>query len=212
MSRQQVQKTHEEHIAEIWKMFKESQQEAKESQRRLDRAFERSQREFEKSKQEADRQSQELKLQMKETDRRLNKYIGDSENRWGALGENLMEGNLVKKLREKGIEVEKVLTCLNVGDKAEFDIIAVNGKEVVVVEVKATLKISYIKQFLKNLEKFKTWCPEYKNKTVYGAIAFLIREVKGAAERAEEEGLFVVKATGDCLIKNKKSFKPKAFS
>ena len=208
MSRQQTQKTHEEHITEIWKMFKESQQ-------KFDKTFE-------KSKQEADRQTRELKQQikesrleterqMKETDRRLNKYIGDSENRWGALGENLMEGNLVKKLREKGIEVEKVLTCLNVGDKAEFDIIAVNGKEVVVVEVKSTLKISYIKQFLKNLEKFKTWCPEYKDKTVYGAIAFLIREVKGAAERAEEEGLFVVKATGDCLIKNKKNFKPKSF-
>ena len=193
MARQQTQKTHEEHITEIWKIIKEHRLQTKE----LDRQMKESRLEVDQ--------------QMKETDRRMNQYIGDSENRWGALGENLMEGNLVKKLREKGIEVEKVLTCLNVGDKAEFDIIAVNGKEVVVVEVKATLKISYIKQFLKNLEKFKTWCPEYKNKTVYGAIAFLIREVKGAAERAEEEGLFVVKATGDCLIKNKKSFKPKAF-
>ena len=211
MARQQTQKTHEEHIAEIWKMFKESRQELKESRQKFDR-------EFEKSKQEADQQTRELKQQMKETaqqiketDKQLKKFIGGTGNRWGALGENLVEGNLVKRLREKGIEVERVLTRMKVPNKAEFDIIAVNGKEIVVVEVKSTLDVLDVDEFLEKLKHFKKWCSEYKDKIVYGAVAFLLNVNDQADAKAEKAGLFVIKATGDVVIENKENFKPKSF-
>ena len=190
MARQQTQKTHEEHIAEIWKMF------------------ERSQQEFEKSKQEADRR-------FKETDKRLKKLDELFTGQWGKLIESLVEGDLVRLLNQKGIKVEATTTHLEgeyKGQRGEIDIIAINGQEVVVVEVKTTLRTADVDHFIKQLKIFKNWRTEYKDKTVYGAVAYL-KKNDGADIYAEKQGLFVIKATGSSAsITNKKSFKPKAFS
>ena len=149
--------------------------------------------------------------QMKKTDIKLDKFIGDTGNRWGKLGENLVKGSLVQRLKERGIKVEKVITNAKFSD-VEFDIIAINGKETVVVEVKATLDPSDVEKFKKNIEQFKTLWPEFKKKTVYGAMAFLLKANRQAESLAEKQGFFVISATGDVIIKNEKGFKPKAFS
>ena len=154
---------------------------------------------------------EETSRQMDRTDIRINKIVGDFGNRWGKLGENLVKGSLVQRLRERGIEVEKVLTNAKLGD-LEFDIIAINGREVVVVEVKATLDPSDVEEFTENIEKFKIHWPEFKGKTLYGAMAFLIRANKKAGDMAQKKGFFVIEATGDVIIQNKKDFEPKVFS
>ena len=46
----------------------------------------------------------------------------------------------------------------------EFDIIAVNGAEVVVVEVKTTLKVRDVDHFLQTLRHFHRLMPEYGGK------------------------------------------------
>ena len=127
------------------------------------------------------------------------------------MGENLVKGSLVQRLKERGIEVERVTTNAKKGS-VEFDIIAVNGTETVVVEVKATLDPSDVDKFKKNIEGFKTLWPEFKEKTVYGAMAFLIRSNKQAESLAEKQGFFVISSTGDVIIKNEKDFKPKVFN
>ena len=55
----------------------------------------------------------------------------------------------------------------------EYDIIATNGKEIVVVEVKTTLRVQYVKHFLEDLKKFTVRLPDFKGKIVYGAVAYL---------------------------------------
>ena len=53
----------------------------------------------------------------------------------------------------------------------EYDIIAVNHKELVVVEVKNKVIPDHITHFIEvQLPKFKTLLPEYKNYKVYGGI------------------------------------------
>ena len=97
-------------------------------------------------------------------------------------------------------------------DTWELDIVAINGKEVVLVEVKTTLKVKDIEHFAKKLKVFTTWRPEYKGKKVYGAVAYL-RTDENSAKYAEKQGLFVIRATGSSAsIINKKDFKPKTFS
>ena len=78
-------------------------------------------------------------------------------------------------------------------DQYEYDIIATNGKEIVVVEVKTTLKVQHIKYFLEDLKKFTVRLPDFKGKTVYGAVAYLRAEEK-SARYAERQGLFVIRA------------------
>ena len=174
---------------EIWSLIKETQENLK----------------------ELSVSQKETNEQMKRTDIKIDKIIGDSGNRWGKLGENLVKGNLVKRLNERGIKVERVITNVKNGD-SEFDIIAINGTELVVVEVKATLDPSDVDKFTKSIEKFKVLWPEFKEKTIYGAIAFLIKANRQAEEIAKEQGFFVISAMGDVIIKNPKDFKPKVFN
>ena len=169
------------------------------------------QKETDRIQKENAQQQKETDLQMKKTDKKLNKMVGDLGNQWGVLGENLVSGNLAKRLKEKNIQVERVAT--NLKDKrGEFDIIAINGKEVVVVEVKCTLDPSDVDKFEKKIINFKDWWPSFAgNKTIYGAMAFLMGENNKAKEKAEKRGFFVISATGDVVIENQDSFQPKVF-
>jgi len=150
----------------------------------------------------------------RETDRKIKKLEELFTGQWGKLMESLVEGDLVKLLQKRNIKVEATLTSLKGeynGEYAEFDIIAINGKEVVVVEVKTTLSLNYVNKFIKKLKQFTKWRPEYKGKKVYGAVAYL-KANQSSDKYAEKQKLFVIKATGSSAsITNPKNFKPKIF-
>ena len=133
--------------------------------------------------------------------------------------ESLVAGRLVRLLQERKIKVERHFERLTgpvkgedgVIRQKEFDLVADNGEEAVVVEVKTSLNIRKVDEFLEYLKDFKLCMPSYKDKTIYAAVAYLACEPKTEAY-AESKGLFVIKATGDSAsIVNKESFKPKAF-
>ena len=186
-------------------------------------------RELRASQKDTDQQIKELRASQKETsqqiaktERMIQKIGGRFNARWGQLVESLVEGKLSRILRERGIQV--IQTHPNVKrevtnekghiiERKEFDIIAVNGKEVVLVEVKTVLTRKEVGIFLdRYLKDFKRYFPEYKDKVLYGAVAFL-RSEEEADTVSEEKGLFVIKATGDSAhIINKEGFKPKAFT
>jgi len=91
----------------------------------------------------------------------------------------------------------------------ELDIIAANGKDVVVVEVKTTLKIKLVDEFLEKLERFRTLFPRFAEENIFGAVAFL-RDEASSAKYAQKKGLFIIKATGDSAsIVNTENFIPK---
>ena len=164
--------------------------------------------------------SAETDQRIKEYDRRLEKTREIFETQWGRLVESLVEGKLVELLKARRIEVRQTSQRVEVsytkedGDtqSKEFDIIVVNGKEAVAVEVKTTLTPKKVKYFLESLKDFKRYFPDYKSKIVYGAVAYL-RSQAEAHLFSQKQGLFVIRATGDSAsIINRKDFKPKAFS
>jgi len=55
----------------------------------------------------------------------------------------------------------------------EFDIIAHNGEEIVIVEVKTTLRVGLVKKFIKRLHRAKYYLPEYGAYRVFGTVAYL---------------------------------------
>ena len=156
-----------------------------------------------------------LSVKSEKTDKRLDKAIGLFETQWGKLMESLVEGDLIKILQAQGIEVTSTHTNVkhrSAKDQYEYDILAVNGKEVVGVEVKTTLKVKHVKAFLEELKKFTHRLPNYKDSTIYGAVAFL-RADEASTIYAEKQGLFVIRATGSSAsLINEKGFKPKVFS
>ena len=195
-----LQKKVQRQIDEMIKEGKERRKEYEERQKEQQKEYEERQKE----------QQKEYEQRHKEYDRKF----GDLSNRWGRFVESLVEGDLVAMLREKNIEVETIAERVRGkrnGEHFEFDIVAVNGEEVVVVEVKSTLRAEDIRHFLDRLENFTRWSPLYKGKKVYGAVAYL-QVVQSAEIYAERQGLFVIRATGDSAsIINRDGFLPKTF-
>ena len=153
-----------------------------------------------------------LTEKFQETDKKLNKLEQLFTSQWGKLVESLVEGDVIKILNERGIEVTDTLrrrTGRRDGIDYEFDIIAINGTDIVIIEVKTTLRPGDVRDFLKKLKQAKNWMPEYSDKNIYGAMAF-ISEDAGTAAMAEKKGLFVIRATGDSAsIINQENFQPK---
>ena len=155
---------------------------------------------------------QETDKKFKETDKKINQLERLFTSQWGKLVESLVEGDIITILNQRGIKVTDTLkrrSGRRDGIDYEFDIIAINGSEIVIIEVKTTLRPEDIRNFLKKLKQAKNWMPEYSDKKVYGAIAF-ISEDSGTVAMAEKKGLFVIRATGDSAsIVNTNDFVPK---
>ena len=104
-------------------------------------------------------------------------------------------------------------------EAGEFDLVAMNGKEVVAVEVKTTLTVKKVQKFIDKLKMFKEYFPEYRRSTVYGSVAYLCEpedeEARGAAKFSQEHGLFVIVSPGGesnvTTISNPEEFKPTEF-
>ena len=152
--------------------------------------------------------------QMKQTDRQMKKLAGLFTSQWGKLMESLVEGDLVPLLQARGISVQSThprVRGRRNGEHYEFDILAGNGEEMVVVEVKTTLKVDDVKQFLDKLKKFTEYEPVYQGKQVYGAVAYL-RTEQDSELYAERQGLYVIRATGNSAgIINTEDFRPRVF-
>ena len=182
-------------------------------------------REVAATQQETDRRMQETDRRFQETDRLLRRQARDADRRmdkldelfngqWGKLMESLVEGDLVTLLQQRGITVQHTVSNprQNYGERRwEFDILAVNGDEVVVVEVKTTLRVPDLDRFIDRLEEFPDLMAEYADRRIYGAVAYL-KAYQESDVRAERLGLFVIRATGSSAsITNGQQFTPRTF-
>jgi hypothetical protein len=152
--------------------------------------------------------------QVKEMSREIRKMEHQFTSMWGKLVESLVRGDLISLLNRRNISVRSTLQRVEgIYNKRrfEFDIIAVNGVEIVVVEVKTTLKNEDIRHFIDKLGNIKEWLPDYKDKKIYGAVAFIHTE-ENVVSFAESSGLLVIRATGSSAsIINQDDFYPRIF-
>ena len=147
---------------------------------------------------------------IEKTNKEFHKNFGNLGNDWGRMAENLVKGNLAQRFTDRGIEIEKVLTNIK-NEISEFDIVAVNGTEIIIVEVKSRLGLDDVEKFLSQIKTFReNWPKIAKDKTIYGALAYVVKRSDQAFLRAKKEGLFVISVSGDILIENNKRFQPTA--
>ncbi len=160
------------------------------------------------------RQMRRLREQMEETDRRLRRAEGLFTSQWGRLIESLVEGDLVKLLRERNVEVDVVSSRIRLSRDPklrEVDLFAANGEEAVAVEVKSTLKPEHIEDFVELLDELPDLFRSYRARRLYGAVAYL-KAQEGTTRYAMRKGLFVIRATGSSAsIVNEPDFKPRLF-
>jgi len=171
-------------------------------------------KETDKKFQATDKKFQATDEKFQATDKKMKELQNLFTTQWGKLMETLVEGDLIKLLNTRGIEVQRTSQRVSGsynGNPYEFDIIAMNGKEVVIVEVKTTLRVDDVKDFLKKLSKVKVWMNDFSDKDIYGAVAYLTAN-SGSQTMAAKKGLFLIRATGNSAsIINKEGFKPHCF-
>jgi len=204
MSLSEVEKS----VKEIWEMFKETD-------RRLDRRFE-----------ETDARFKETDLKFKETDRRLDKRFEATDEeikmlsrlftgQWGKLIESLAESGILEQLQSRGIAVSRLFrrsVSRQNGREMELDFLLTNDTEVVLGEVKTTLKTDDVKNFINKLDEFLYFYPHYKGFKIYGAMIGLNME-EASAKYAYRKGLFVFRVGGEGMLQllNDDKFMPKDF-
>jgi hypothetical protein len=203
----------------IWKILEgvaRSQKETEERQQETDRLIretDRRQRETARQMKETDRRQRETARQMKETDRRLRRAENMFTSQWGRLIESLVQGDLVKLLRQRGVAVEAVYSRLRLEcgpQEREVDLLATNGDEAVAVEVKTTLRPPDVDRFLELLAH-PPLLRHVGGRRLHGGVAYL-QQHQGTARYAERKGLFVIRATGSSAsIVNPPEFLPRDF-
>ena len=183
------------------------------AKRKEERKVEEAKREEERKAEETKRRD-ELAKTLRDSRRRINKLDELFTSQWGKLVEALVDGKVVQILNERGIKVEQTnqrSVGFYDGKKQEIDILAINGDEIVAIEVKTTLRPEDIKVFEDKLKVLKLWMRQYAGEKVYGAVAY-IRADAGSAELATKRGLFTIKAVGSsAYLTNAEDFKPRSF-
>ena len=177
-------------VKEIWEMFKETDARFKETDRRLDKRF-------------------------VETDKRIKDLATLFTGQWGKLIESLAESGLLEQMQSRGIAVTRLFrraVSRQNGREMELDFLLTNDTEVVLGEVKTTMKTDDVKNFVNKLGEFLYFYPSYKGLKIYGAMIGLSMEEE-SAKYAYRKGLFVFKVGGGGMLQllNDDKFKPKDF-
>ena len=176
-----------------------AREEAEAFDRRARERAEKFDREVAESKRRAEERSRDLDRRIREAERRIRKAEDLFTTQWGKLMESLVEGTTQRTTKRRN------------GDFFEIDILASNGVELVLVEVKTTLRSEGVTHFLGKLSRFGEWFSEYRDRRVYGAVAYL-QGSDSVTRYAERQGLFVIRATGSSAsIVNAPDFKPRVF-
>ena len=189
---------------DVWKMFQETSKQFQETSKQL--------REMGA---ETDKKISNLSKMGAETDKRisnLSKEIGSLGNKWGEFVENMVAPACVTMFAERGIPVhqisQRVKTKLDGGRSMEIDVLVVNNKAAVLVEVKSTLTVSDVQDHIEDMKQFKEFFPQYEKYRVMGAVAGMIIG-DGVDKFAKKQGLFVIVQSGETVtIDNDPGFVP----
>jgi len=197
-------------ILEWLKLLLESQSELKKSQLKTDE-------QMKKNSEQSLIDTKDLNRQIKETNKQLWWMWRSQEEVWI----DLFRRNMKPMMRKRWIEVDNISTRFKSAIKLEdgtmlqweYDLMWINWKDIVVVEVKNKMRDDYITKFVdKQLPKFKTLFPQYKDYNLYGWIWWLI-VWEHQEKKAEKAWLFVFTQWKDwsAVLMNKPDFEAKLF-
>ncbi|MDR2898424.1 MAG: hypothetical protein LBU99_06360 [Spirochaetaceae bacterium] len=189
-----VQKLAEEvHLA-----HREAEQSRKETEQRRK---EQSRKEAEQRRMEAEQSKKDLDATVDEFMKTANKMLGEFGNTLGSLMEHVMTPDLPRKFREFGFSFTKIEPAKLKDEEriiyAEIDGLMETEEQVMVVEVKTTLRVKDVDNHLKRMERIRIHADEKgDNREYFGAIAGAI--MGSATKRyALSKGLFVIEPSGE---------------
>jgi len=205
------------------KQIKETGQQIKESERMMAQRSKETERMMAERFKETERllseRFRETDQFLKESSQKADKYLGkikEFDRNWGKLVESLVAPGMVEQFKKINLDIDGMTQRVQKrkqGKNFEVDILLTNSNLIIPVEVKTTLNVEAVNEHIeKHLIPFKTFFPEYKDKAIYGAVAYIHVE-ENADRYAYKKGLYVL-TFGDndmVIIKNDPQFKPVAW-
>ena len=145
--------------------------------------------------------------------REIHKELGGVGRTQGDIAEDLFRRSTAKLLQDRGIAVEELKHNLRTPN-AEFDLLFINGKLLVLTEVKSRLHFSDIDTLIyKQIPAFKRYFgDDYKGRKIIGALASLAVDAD-LEKQVEAAGLFLFTQTkeGGASLANSPDFKPRFY-
>ncbi|MHB1664741.1 MAG: NERD domain-containing protein [bacterium] len=123
---------------------------------------------------------EQYKEENREEHKKLNQEFGRLSNKMGTIVEDIIYPAARPLIsRYFNVEINNIDIYSNVskknedGEREEFDIIAVTSDKVFLIEVKSTMRDSYINDFKEKTERFFKFFPEYQNRKLIPIMASL---------------------------------------
>lgn len=128
-----------------------------------------------KSREEFDRDIRKSREEFNKSMAEVNRNLGGIGNTQGEIAEDLFRRNTKAALNDYGIPIDQVHHNLRATGGREYDIVAVNANQAVVIEIKTKLKARDVEKFLQTqLPQFKSAFPEFRDYAVYGGMGALV--------------------------------------
>jgi hypothetical protein len=223
----EAQKETDRKFQETDRKFQETDRKFQETDRQIqatDRQIQATDRQIQATDrqiQATDRQIQETTQSIEQANRQLNQQLGALSQQLGALGgkwgqfvENLVAPACKTLFLERGIPVHQVsqrVKRFEQGETLEIDVLVQNRQHVMAVEVKSTLGVEDVQEFVEDLGRFHQFFPDQAGRQLYGAVAAITFDA-GADRYAYRQGLFVLAQVGDNMtILNDAAFEPRVW-
>ena len=209
-----------ERLLESDKNMEKSRMELEKSRMELDESLKKSRIELDESLKKSRIEFDEsLKKSQKESEKSrkdFNKRLGQITGTWGKFVAEMVKPKIMKLFKDKGIPIkttyQNVVGLLDDKMYYEIDLLLINSKIAVVVEIKSSLSVDDVREHIERLEKIQKVQPErmdLRGVTLMGAVAGMI--VENDADRfAYKHGLYVLRQKGNLVeIINDDEFVPK---
>ena len=168
--------------AEFDQRIRENNEQMRKSREEFDQRIRENNEQMRKSREEFDQRIRENNEQIRKSREEFNKSMAEVNRNLGGIGntqgeiaEDLFRRNAHAALNNYGIHIDQVHHNLRSTGRREYDIVAVNAEQAVVIEIKTKLKARDVEKFLQTqLPQFKSAFPEFRDYAVYGGMGALV--------------------------------------
>jgi hypothetical protein len=209
LTKQDILELLDRQAKEFHERLLESDKNMEKSRIELDESLRKSRIEFDESLKKSQKESEKSRKD-------FNKRLGQITGTWGKFVAEMVRPKIIKLFKDKGIPIkttyQNVVGLLDDKMYYEIDLLLINSKIAVVVEIKSSLSVDDVREHIERLEKIQKVQPErmdLRGVTLMGAVAGMI--VENDADRfAYKHGLYVLRQKGNLVeIINDDEFVPK---
>lgn len=164
----------------------------------------------------AQKETERLQKQTNQQIKELGKQLGGLGNKFGDFAEGMALPSLVEILAKR-FDADQIIETRLIRkgeDEIELDLIgATNGQQkTVVAEVKSVLNRRELEKFIRNLQRFFKFFPQFKGYKLYGVLA-AVRSSKELDHATVARGICLARMHGEIFrVAVPPHFQPKDFS